>query len=602
MASSPPGARSKWIWNGIAAVSFVCALAAAFDGYWGADLTTDAPVPNGRPMGRARAQDLHLTAWGTARNAWTFLHQPSRIFDAEPCYPEPNSLTTDHPRLTLGLVGIPFQLFTGDPVATFNGVVFASVLLAAFAMYLLVSDWTGVPAAGIVAAILYAFSTQQIEKTFHIMVTDNAWLLFALFFARRTLLQRRWRDAIALGMTAALQVGSSVYALLGAAAGAIPVVAWLLWRHPPDRRTLAKLAVAGAILAAGACFVLSPYAASGIGSITPRRQLFLPWSGLLPGNRFFPGWTTLALVVAALVLPVRGGLADPGRGARWALLLAALAVLSLATGGNQRALLLASQGGETPWISLPNAYYALATFLPGLNAVRLTKAIAYGLQPILCVLAGIGAASLLRRLPAHNAAIIAALLIAVALLDTLRPAFLGLAELPPFTRFRLAPSRETLDFFEALERRGNDGPMMEFPVLRQRPETGMNVTWRSELTEQHWLTAYHHRRTTSCSGSVSDRVVPGLEAATLRFATDPTTADSLRARGVTTVVVHHRKDEAFERSYANSVTALAKTSDGRLRRIGTSPEMTAYELHEPPGATTRNNPPRRIDRGTGPSR
>ena len=187
-------------------------------------------------MGRARAQDLHLTAWGTARNAWTFLHQPSRIFDAEPCYPEPNSLTTDHPRLTLGLVGIPFQLVTGDPVATFNGVVFASVLLAAFAMYLLVADWTGVPAAGIVAAILYAFSTQQIEKTFHIMVTDNAWLLFALFFARRTLLQRRWRDAIALGITAALQVGSSVYALLGAAAGAIPVVAWLLWRHPPDRR------------------------------------------------------------------------------------------------------------------------------------------------------------------------------------------------------------------------------------------------------------------------------------------------------------------------------------------------------------------------------
>ena len=241
-------------------------------------------------MGLSRTQDLQLTAWGTSRNAWSFVHRPSRIFDAEPCYPERNSLTTDHPRLSLGVIGIPFQLLTGDPVATFNAVVFASVLLAAFAMYLLVADWTGVPAAGVVAALLYAFSTEQIEKTFHLMHTDNAWLLFALFFARRTLVRRRWRDAVWLGATAALQVGSSLYAFLASAAGAIPVVAWLLWRHPPDRRTLALLGVAGAILAAGIGLVFSPYAASDTGSIDRGAQFFLPWSGLLPGRTFFPGW------------------------------------------------------------------------------------------------------------------------------------------------------------------------------------------------------------------------------------------------------------------------------------------------------------------------
>jgi hypothetical protein len=576
--SSNPGARGTWIWTGVAATVFACALVTAFHGYWGADPTADAPVPTGRPMGLSRTQDLQLTAWGTSRNAWTFLHRPSRIFDAEPCYPAPYSLTTDHPRLTLGLVGVPFQLLTGDPVATFNGVVFASVLLAAFAMYLLVADWTGVPAAGIVAALLYAFSTQQIEKTFHLMHTDNAWLLFALFFVRRTLVRPRWRDALGLGATAALQVGSSLYALLAAAAGAIPVVAWWLWRYPPDRRTLARLGLAAAILTAGACFVLAPYAITGTDSIDRGLQLFLPWSGLLPGRTFFPGWATLALIVAALVLPQPRPPSNSGPGLRVALLLAALVVVLLATGGNQRSQWLATRGGEPPWIALPNPYHALAAILPGLKSVRAISYLAYGLQPILGVLAGLGAAALLRRLPARAVSIAAAALIAVAFVDTLRPAFLGLADAPPFAPFRLAPAPETLGFFAQLERDGNDGPLIEFPVLRQRPDTGIHPTWRNELSEQHWRTAYHHRRTASCSGSVSDRVVPGLEAATLRLANDPRAADDLRERGITTVVVHHPEGRPFERSYSNTVAKQAAASNGRIRRLRASVAMTAYEL------------------------
>ena len=209
---------------------------------------------------------------------------------------------------------------------------------------------------------------------------------------------------------------------------------------------------------------------------------------------------------------------------------------------------------------------------------------------LLSRLAGIGAAGLLRRLPARLSAIATPALIAIAFLETLRPVFLGLADAPPFARFRLAPARESLDFFAELERAGNDGPLIEFPVLRQRPGTGIHPTWRNELTEQHWLTAYHHRRTTSCSGSVSDRVVPGLEAATVRFAEDPAMADSLRARGVTTVIVHHREGEPFERRYANAVSAVAAAADGRIRRIATSPEMTAYELRQSARDQPRTRP------------
>ena len=92
--------------------------------------------------------DHRFTVWAISRNAYTLATLHTKLFDAEQCYPVPNSLAFGHPFITLGMLGVPAYLATGDPIITYNFAFFALVLLSAMAMYFLVAEWTGVPAAG----------------------------------------------------------------------------------------------------------------------------------------------------------------------------------------------------------------------------------------------------------------------------------------------------------------------------------------------------------------------------------------------------------------------------------------------------------------------
>lgn len=569
---TPSRRAARVLWPCFTLALFTAALAATHRGFWGSDLTREVPIPRDRAVGALTAADYRVSVWATSRNARAILEQPTALFDAEPCHPEPGSLTKDHPILTLGLLGVPVWLATGDPVATFNGAHFLQVLIAALAMILLVADWTRSPPAGIAAGLLYGFHGSLLDKPFHLQHTDGAWLLFALFFARRLVEGRRVRDAVGLGAALALQMGSSFYAFLAATFAGLPPAVWLSWRGARQREGRARLAalllLAGAIAAAGAAYVFTPYLGRA-GAEKASRHFFEYWSVFAPGGRVFPGFLCLALAACALALGRRRATPDIGGDPRIPLLLGALCVALVATGGNHRAQMDAFRGnGPVPFVALPNPYLLLRGVVPGLDSVRLVSDLAEGARQMLCVLAGLGAAALLRSAPPRLRPHAAAGLVALAFAASAGPSLPGVAPESPFRGYEIAPREGDLAFFAELASLGNDGPMLEVPV-RSHDEL------RVELATQHWLTAYHRRRTSGCFGSRQKRKVAELESWSRRVPAGRS-FDFLRGLGFTTVVVHHR--DRAGRSYLRSVERAARQSQGRLERIASSDTLTAFAL------------------------
>lgn len=577
--------RRDGLWAAVAALVFTGALATAFLGFWGSDFRESVPIPSSmlpddaHPERRVKPvieADYRLAVWAVGRNAYALLHQPGRLFHAEPCHPAQNALALHHPVIAPALVAAPAHALTGDPVVAFNTAVLLKIALGFVAMVLLVADWTRSPPAGIVAGLLYGFHAIQVEHPYHLFTSDNAWLLFGLYFARRLFERGRWIDAIGVGASCLLQMGASFYPFFAAAVTAVPLLGWLVWHYgvknvPPSRALLVLV-----IVGAGALLLFTPYIGHEGGELSGRGKVFYaPWSTFLPGGANFAGWLGALLVIAALALGRRRALAGISGDPRAALVVAALLVATFATGGNQQARLMALAGGEPPPFALPNPFAALAQVLPGLQTVRLPGEFALVVREISCILAGFGAAALLRWIPARWTTFAAAVLIFAAFAETLRPPFPGLASAPPFGALRIRPSEASLAFFDVLEKKGNRGPLLELPVDRKNRA----YTFRYAPTQQ-LLTAYHHRRTSGCYVSFIPQQVRGL-ASISEGLPGPKAIDRALELGFTTIVIHHDERLPSGREIAERFRRSAlEEGHGRLAPIATSSTMTAYALRD----------------------
>jgi hypothetical protein len=571
--------RARGVRVAAALLVFVAALATLYRGFWGADPTRSVPHAVGagegavpKPVVRA---DYRLAVWAVGRNARTLLTRPLQLFDAEPCHPAERTLVLHHPVVAPAIVALPGQLATGDPVFTFNQALFLGALIAAFAMYLLVADWTGVPVAGIVAGLLYAFHASRVGAPHHFFTVDNAWVLLVLFFARRVLAGGGIRDGVGLGVAFGLQTSSSAYPLLAALALVLPAGVWLLWHYGLRRAAWAPALVAAAVGLAISLLVLVPYLSHDDTLARRSLTLYAPWYRFLPGGSLFPGWVCLLLVVLSLALPRERALARDLGDPRAALLVGALLVAWLATGGNAAARMAVLYGAEPPAVDLPNAFAGLRAVLPGLEGVRLPSALGPGVVQVACILAGLGAAALLRSLPPRALPCAAALLVAAAFVDTLRPAYLGLSPPVSYRPLPMRPPEATLALFDRLEQLGNAGPLLELPVDRRDKDYSFN-----RATSQHLLTAYHRRRTSGCYSSFVPPAVHAL--ARLGPLSEKETLDRIRALGFTTVVVDRRVAEG---AAAEEVERAALASGGRLEHLAETDRLVVWRLRDAEGAS-----------------
>jgi hypothetical protein len=192
-----------------------------------------------------------------------------------------------------------------------------------------------------------------------------------------------------------------------------------------------------------------------------------------------------------------------------------------------------------------------------------------GVHLILCLLAGIGAAGLLGRVPPRLALASAWTLIGLAGLDTLRPSYLGLEPRIDYRMVELRPRDDELELFEALDASGDAGPLLEYPVNH------INF-WKA--SRGLILSAYHHRPTSYCYNSFfppEAREVERLGKALPGVA--PLAA--LREMGFRTLVVHHADGELGAALHRKRFELFVANAGGdALLRLRGNDSLTAYRI------------------------
>jgi hypothetical protein len=570
-------ASRRWTW--IAAGVFALACASLLSAVWGASWSESVPVNVARVGDESRAYprgifdetDHRFVIWQCGRNAYTLLGAPWNLFEAEPCHPVEGALALGEPGISMGVLGALPWLMTGDPIATYN-VVFLIVFVISFvAMFLLVREWTGVPAAAIVAALLFAFHEVKAKDSVHFYAWDTSWTVLALFFTSRLFARARWSDAVLLSICIGMQLAGSLYPVLCAVFIAIPVLVWLLAHHGFSSIEPPQWIFVVFVMLLVAVPIFAPYLAkTEAGDLHERTfKVFLDLRWLLPGGPAFPGWGMLGLALLAFALPRRRTLADPGLDPRWVLLIASLILISVSVGGNTAARLAAMQAGEPLPPSIPNLYDALAAVIPGMGAIRGPAALYGGVHAALAILAGFGAAGLIRRVAGKKRQALSAALIALTFIELLHPGLLGLGARIRYVDVVMRPSEAELRFFEEIAARGDEGPLLELPF---------NPRHIDQSSRAVLLSAYHRRRTNQCFNSFIPAEVQEVKRVVTRLP-EPAAFADLSKLGFTTVV--YREGDApiaalDARDWAQ-VLADAEAA-GLLEALGEGPGIEAWRI------------------------
>ena len=515
--------------------------------------------------------DLVYEAWLVGRHARTFVEDPTRIYEGEHCAPYERSVTYCIPMLTMGVLGIPAMLATGEPVLTYNVVLMMMTVIAGLAMYWLVTDLTGSALAGAVAAVLYAFSPVRLGSIIHPSVWDTSWTVLALFFARRLFADGRWSQALGLAVAAAFLLGTDIYPVVTSLLIVIPVGVCLLWNYGFRTVRLGQVLAVAAVTAAVAAAVFLPYLETQRLESGFRRDLhlFTTWADYLPYGQLFPGLITVLLAGVAF-LP--GRILASTRASfdlRWALVVAVCLTAAVSVGPHLFVLGSQHPGGvRLGSAGTAGLYDVLSHLLPGLDAIRGVFRLGAGVYLCASILAGIGTARLLAVVPRRTAA--GALLLALAVGSVTWPDRIGLQS--PTGWFPTAVTTEPLvvEFFAELEARHNTGAVLELPI--DEPDS---LSYIAFAAPRVMATFHHRRRTSACFGSYTPQARTGLVALAKQLPSADAVRD-VRGLGFTTVVVHepavgpHNADRMrFDR---------ASTEDSGVRKIFETPERAAYEL------------------------
>lgn len=537
---------------------FALATAAAFFPVWQEGAAQGVPmraVQTGAEAGYGylSQSDQIYVAWQVSRNAQTLVEAPLALFDSRMCHPGESVLALGEPMIAMGVLGVPGWLASGDPLVTYNVSLLLLTLLSAFGMYWLVRDWSGVPAAGIVAGLLYAFHPGKFAEVIHPYADDTVWVVFALGFARRWFEGGRARDAIAAAACAVMQAATSFYPFAAAAFMAIPLLVWMAIAYGLAKLRPAVVVAAVATFAGGLAIVYGPYlahhATTQLADATV--HLYGTFGMFRPGEPGFPGALSLLLIAAALGLGRERALRIAGD-PRLALLAGALlvGVVCVSTGSGLKA---------------PPVYAWLAEHVPGFDSVRRPYKMLSGIHVALTILAGLGAAALLRCVPARHRVVASAAAIGLALGCVALPGPFGLGHRIVFQHFAIAPDDDALAFYRALAERDDDGPLLEIPIGSLRHNA-----------DRVLLTGYHGRRTSACVNANS-----AYEQEMIRLAmTIASPASLARARelGFTTIVVHHPPGSARHEKLRERVVEAASQPANGLRRLFETPERSAYAL------------------------
>jgi hypothetical protein len=158
--------------------------------------------------------DPLLNAWRMQWNSHAFLGGPTslaNLFNTNIFYPFPLTLAYSEHFLMMSAQLLPFLLIADSHLVGLNLAVLLTFILSGYSMYLLVTDWTKQPIAGLAAGVLFAFSPYRFGQLNHLELLVTEWMPLALLALHWTLLRPGWRYPLLFAIFFNLQVLSGFH-------------------------------------------------------------------------------------------------------------------------------------------------------------------------------------------------------------------------------------------------------------------------------------------------------------------------------------------------------------------------------------------------------
>ena len=213
--------------------------------------------------------DPYLNLWilGWGLRAWTT--DPSRVlsgevFNANIFFPAENTLAYSDHLLLQSLALSPVYALTGNAVLCYNLLLLGSIVLSGLAMHVLARAVTGSTPGAFLAGLAWACWPYRTAHLLHLQLQALYFMPLALLCVHRLVAGRRWRDALALGVTVSLQAIASVYygLMTGVAVGVSVIVLAIATGQWRNRRLWTRVAVAALVAMGLAAPLLLPYVRS----------------------------------------------------------------------------------------------------------------------------------------------------------------------------------------------------------------------------------------------------------------------------------------------------------------------------------------------------
>jgi hypothetical protein len=218
-------------------------------------------TPGSRLFAPIGPGDPYLNLWILGWDLGTISRDPlallnGRIFDANIFFPAQGTLAYSDHLILPALVVWPLWAATGNLTLCYNTLLFVSWWGSALAMYVFARAVTGSRAGALLAGLAWGFWPFRPAHLLHLQLQGLYFLPLAFLFLHRVAAGRRRRDAIWLGVMAALQAMTAVYwGVVGAVGLALAALALVVsvgrWRSILVRRFLLA-GLAGAVLVAPA--------------------------------------------------------------------------------------------------------------------------------------------------------------------------------------------------------------------------------------------------------------------------------------------------------------------------------------------------------------
>jgi len=404
--------------------------------------------------------DPYFSMWRLGWVAHQLPRDPRALFEANIFYPEHDTLAYSDAMLLPATVLAPLFWVGVDPVAIYNGALFAALTLSGFTAFLLATRLSGSEVGGLVAGVIFAFAPYHIDHYLHFELQMVFWIPLALSAVHHLIAEARIRDGVLLGAAVAAQTLSCMYAavfFVTYCALFIPLLA-SVGTARASLRLVAPLIIAAALALAIAAPYSLAYARAertvgtrSLDDVAHYSASFVNYIAAPPSNRLYG---SLSARFGSDELYLFPGIV--------AVLLAALGVLR----GHGRAR-LAYAGGLVLAFEMSRGvngltYPLLFQHVPPFQAFRSAARIGILVNLSIAVLSAYGTAWLLPRIRSHGWRLTAAAVIVTALVAEYasapaaalapRPAAVDrwLARQPPVVVVQLPMTRDWLYMYQGI--------------------------------------------------------------------------------------------------------------------------------------------------------